>query len=190
MSDLYIPVILGTARAGRQSEHAAHFVCERVRELGVETELVDPRDFLKRAITTPSWEKSAESEEMLPWRERAEKADAFVIIIPEYNHGYPGELKLLLDSAYKEYKGKPVLLGGVSAGGWGGTRVVDHIEPVLVELSMVPLRTALYFPKVGDAFDDESNPTDEKAAGRVDEAVQELAGHARHWKKVREGGSV
>ncbi len=39
---LFIPVILGTARQGRRSEHAARFVFEQTKKRAdVETELID-----------------------------------------------------------------------------------------------------------------------------------------------------
>ncbi|MGH9945331.1 MAG: NAD(P)H-dependent oxidoreductase, partial [Pyrinomonadaceae bacterium] len=48
MSDprpLFIPVLLGTSRQGRMSEHVARFVHEEVRKrAGVETELIDVRE--------------------------------------------------------------------------------------------------------------------------------------------------
>lgn len=42
----FIPVVLGTARAGRRSEDVATFVAERMSAKGIETQLIDVREFL------------------------------------------------------------------------------------------------------------------------------------------------
>ena len=67
------------------------------------------------------------------------RADGLVIVAPEYNHGYPGILKHALDTNLKEYIHKPVGLCGVSAGGFGGTRVIESLLPVMRELGMVTI---------------------------------------------------
>src|SRR3989344_3638118 len=96
---LYLPIILGTARAGRESEKAAQFVWSEVRSRPeIETELVDVRDF-----HLPATNDSEESESARRWAEIAERADGFVIVSPEYNHGYPGELKMFLDMIHGQY---------------------------------------------------------------------------------------
>jgi NADPH-dependent FMN reductase len=60
-----------------------------------------------------------------------ERADGLVIVAPEYNHGYCGLLKHVLDSCLKEYIHKAVGIVGVSAGPFGGTRVIENLLPVM-----------------------------------------------------------
>jgi NAD(P)H-dependent FMN reductase len=104
---LSIPVILGTPRQGRLSEHVAAVMLEQLcRRDGVHTALIDVREVplslmdAGEAIKDPRF-----SEAML-------RADGLVIVVPEYNHGYPGILKHLLDTNLKEYIHKPVGLCG------------------------------------------------------------------------------
>ncbi len=146
---MFIPVILGTARAGRQSEKVANFIIEETKKAGFETALIDVRDL--RTSATDNSQSSPQAKKLIPI---IEKADALIIVSPEYNHGYPGELKLMLDLLYKQYARKPVSFCGVSAGGLGGARVVEQLRQVVVELHMVPIREALYFPVVQDLFDE------------------------------------
>ena len=85
---LFIPVILGTVRQGRMSEHVARFVhAELSKREGVETELVDIREL---NIAADDEGGGARDER---FTETAARADAFVLVVPEYNHGYPGLLK-------------------------------------------------------------------------------------------------
>ena len=107
---LYIPIILGTAREGRRSEHAAKFILQEFQKLGdVETELLDVRDYAVKA--TDNSEKTKEAQR---FAEIATRADGFILVVPEYDHGYPGELKMLLDMLYKEYNRKPIGIQGCS----------------------------------------------------------------------------
>ena len=117
---LFIPVILGTVRKGRASENIAKFVFEQVKQSeGVETELIDIRE-----LKFPG-DDAGEQIKDARFSETCERADGLVLVVPEYNHGYPGMLKHVLDSNLKEYIHKAVGICGVSAGGFGGTRVIQ-----------------------------------------------------------------
>src|SRR5215813_12547051 len=131
---LFIPVILGTARKGRASENVAKFVFSEVQKReGVETELIDTRG-LRFPI-----DDAGEQIKDAKFSETCNRANGFVIVTPEYNHGYPGLLKHVLDTNLKEYIHKAVGICGVSAGGFGGTRVIEGLLPVLRELGLVTI---------------------------------------------------
>jgi NAD(P)H-dependent FMN reductase len=185
--DLSVPVILGTARDGRNSEAVAEFVADYLPTTGgIDSELIDVRDY-QLGQTYEAWNEHEEVPEIADWKEVAEEADGFVIVTPEYNHGYPGELKILLDSAFEEYFDKPVSLVGVSAGGFGGARVVEHIKPVLIELGMKVMGNAVYASHAGDMFEGGLDPQDrEKLEGQVDSMAEEFIGYGQALKQMRE----
>ncbi|MBI2053188.1 MAG: NAD(P)H-dependent oxidoreductase, partial [Candidatus Sungbacteria bacterium] len=119
MAGLFIPVILGTGREGRRTEPAARFVHGLVAPRpDVETVLLDVRDF-----RMPATDDREETPMVQKYRAIIGRADALVIVTPEYNHGYPGELKMMLDMAYGEYKHKPVAVCA-TGGGMGGVRMM------------------------------------------------------------------
>ena len=129
---LFIPVILGTARRGRQSEHVGHLVFEQTkRRAGVETELIDVR--------THPMQLDDAGEQMKDSKFAATigRCDGLILVTPEYNHGYPGLLKHALDMNLKEYIHKAVGICGVSAGPFGGARVIENLAPVMRELGFV-----------------------------------------------------
>ncbi|MGA7953477.1 MAG: NAD(P)H-dependent oxidoreductase, partial [Gloeobacterales cyanobacterium] len=133
-SSLFIPVILGTPRQGRQSEYVAKFIVEQIAARGgLETELIDIRT-ISIAIND-----AGESLKDPQFSATMERADGLVIVVPEYNHGYPGLLKHILDTCLKEYIHKAVGLCGVSAGPFGGTRVIQNLLPVMRELGLVTI---------------------------------------------------
>ena len=98
MSDLFIPVILGTTRQGRISELVANFIVEQVTKWDVvETQLIDIRQ-LKFPI-----DNAGESIKNPDFSALCDRADGFIIVVPEYNHSFPGWLKHVLDTNLQEY---------------------------------------------------------------------------------------
>lgn len=159
-----IPVILGTAREGRQSEHVARYIYETLSGRDdVEAIFIDVKEHT-HGRTIPPFEGNTLTQ---VWCELVEKAQGFIIVSPEYNHGYPGELKLLLDQDLAHYAGKPVGLCGVSAGPLGGARVVEQLVQVARELGLISLSYSLYFPAVQDIFKQERSKIDEQYKNRI-----------------------
>lgn len=171
---LYIPVILGTPRQGRRSEHAANFVLEETRKrAGVETELIDVR------ALGLSMNDAGEQIKIPEFSEKMKRCDGLILVVPEYNHGYPGMLKHALDTNLEEYIHKAVGLCGVSAGPFGGTRVIEHLLPVMRELGLVTTFTDVNFGNVQKLFDGEGKLQDESFVRRVGKFLDELLWMAR-----------
>lgn len=177
---LYIPIILGTAREGRNSEKAAQFIFSEVKKNEIETEIIDVRDYILK-----STDNTGESAQAKKLAEKISRADGLIIVSPEYNHGYPGELKMTLDMLYKEYARKPVAICGVSIGGLGGARMVEQLRLVAIELHMVPIREAVYFSNVSQIFDEGGKIKDLSYTQRVNTMLKELAWYAEALKTAR-----
>jgi len=172
---LFLPVILGTPRQGRKSDHVARFVVSRLETMpDVETELID-----LRTLTFPTSDEGEAIKDPV-FSAAMTRMDGLVIVVPEYNHGYPGMLKHALDTNLKEYIHKPVGLCGVSAGPWGGTRAIENLLPVLRELGLVTIFWDLNFSKAGMVFDAESGALLEPAhVRRFEKFANELVWMAR-----------
>ena len=68
-------------------------------------------------------------------------------------------MKNALDYCYFEWNNKPVAF--VSYGGIaGGTRAVEQLREVVIELQMLPLRDAVHIPFVRMALDESGKPKD------------------------------
>jgi NAD(P)H-dependent FMN reductase len=131
---LFIPVILGTVRAGRMSAHAARLVESQLANYSdLETELIDNAQF---PLPTND---AGETIKDPGFSAKTDRSDALVIVSPEYNHGYSGLLKHVLDSCLKEYIHKAVGIVGVSAGPFGGTRTIQNLPPVMREVGLVTI---------------------------------------------------
>ncbi len=178
---LFIPVILGTPRQGRYSEHVAKFVTrELTRYPGVETKLMDVRD-LPMPVTG-----AGEDVKDPAFSELCLRADGFILVAPEYNHGYPGLLKHVLDTNLKEYIHKAVGICGVSAGGFGGTRVIQNMLPVMRELGLVTIFWDGNFSGVQKLFDAGGALLDSSYPRRVEKFLKELIWMAKVLRYGRE----
>jgi len=179
---VFIPLILGTAREGRRSESAARFILEEVKKAGLETTLLDVRDY-----RVPATNNTETIPEALKLSAVIEKADGFIIVSPEYNHGYPGELKMFLDLLYDQWAKRPVGLCGVSIGPFGGARMVEQLRQVVAELHMVSIREVLYFPTIIKLLDESGGIKDPSAyAERIKKFLDELRFYAEALKLQRE----
>ncbi|HEX8287549.1 MAG TPA: NAD(P)H-dependent oxidoreductase [Pyrinomonadaceae bacterium] len=180
---LFLPLLLGTNRKNRQSENAAKWVFGKMREPEeIETEFFDVRDF-----DLPRDDYGQEIKDNFPeWRDAMIRADGLVIVTPEYNHGYPGILKSVLDLLLREYIHKPVAFVGVSAQVWGGTRVIEACLPMVRELGLAPTFTDLNFPRVQNLFDENGVLLDQAYEKRAKDFFDELVWMSRTFRWGRE----
>ena len=183
---LFIPVILGTTRKGRASENVAKFILGEVKKReDVETELIDIRD-LKFPI-----DDAGEAIKNSTFSEMINRADGLVLVVPEYNHGYPGLLKHVLDTNLKEYIHKAVGVCGVSAGRFGGVRMIENLLPVLRELGLVTIFWDGNFSGAQSLFDASGNIKDRAIhEKRIDKFLEELIWMSKVLRYGRENVSM
>ena len=183
---LFIPVILGTARKGRASENVAKFVFSEVEKReGVASELIDICD-LRLPI-----DDAGEAIKDSRFSGTVMRADGLIIVTPEYNHGYPGILKHILDTNLKEYIHKAVGICGVSAGGFGGTRVIQGLLPVLRELGLITIFWDGNFSGAQGLFDEAGNMKDRQThEKRIDKFLGELIWMSNVLRYGRENVSI
>lgn len=144
---LKIKVIIGSTRRDRFSEKPAEWVSSEIKKRdGVEAELLDLRDypmpFFDEAVPPAMKKEPYQNEIVKKWTGKIAEADGFIIITPEYNHGYPAVLKNALDYVYGEWNRKAV--GFVSYGSVSGARSVEQLRQVAIELQMAPIRSAVH----------------------------------------------
>jgi len=133
---IQVGLIYGSTRSGRFCDRVAQWAGQQAAKAGFEVEAIDPA-------------KLSEGDEL---RKRVGACDAFVVVTPEYNHGYPAPLKALIDSVGAEWQAKPVAFvsyGGIS----GGLRAVEQLRLVFAELHAVTVRDSVSFAGAWDQFD-------------------------------------
>lgn len=162
MDSIHVALIYGSARPGRFCDKVAEWTAAQITKNGEFTvDIVDP----------------AAMEDAETRRQRLAEADAFVVVTPEYNHGYPAPLKHLIDSIGAEWHAKPVAF--VSYGGAsGGLRAVEQLRLVFAELHAVTIRDSVSFAGAWEQFD---------GAGvllkpeRAERSMSAMLKHLRWW---------
>jgi NAD(P)H-dependent FMN reductase len=182
---LNIPVILGTARKGRASAHAATLFAELLNQrAGVTSRVIDiatvrmPVDDAGEAIKDPAFAAAMTA------------ADGVVIVSPEYNHSFPGLLKHVLDSCLSEYIHKAVGIVGVSAGPFAGSRVIQGLLPVMREIGVVTIFWDVNIGTVAKVFAEDGRLLDVAVIRRSDRFLKELIWMAKVLRHGREHVTV
>jgi NAD(P)H-dependent FMN reductase len=170
-STLVLAVIVGSVRQGRFGPVVADwFVGQAKQRDDLNVDVIDLAD-------TPILSTY--------FRCRIAAADAFVVITPEYNHGYPGPLKTAIDSVSREWRAKPI--GFVSYGGLsGGLRAVEQLRLVFAELHTVTVRETVSFHGARQRFDEHGVPHEPDAVNAAATALlDQLCWWARTLKHAR-----
>lgn len=178
MSQPLLQIIVASTRPGRVGATVADWVRDRASAHGgFAVEVVDLAEVDLPFLDEPHHPRLGRyvHQHTLDWSATVSRADAFVFVTPEYNHGYPAALKNAIDFLHAEWQHKPV--GFVSYGGVaGGTRAVQALKPVLAALKMVPAVAAVPIPFVATLLDDRgfqpSEALEDGAAALFDELAE------------------
>lgn len=181
-----ILVITGSTRPTRKSEQAAKWFIDTAasRKDDFEFELID-----LATLNLPMFDEPLppmfgqyKNDHTKKWAEIVGAADGFVVIAPEYNHGYPAVLKNAIDFLYAEWNRKPV--GFVSYGVMNGVRSVEQLKQVFIQLDTVPINTQVSF-NVLSAFNEDGSP---KATDYDVESAGKLLDELKWWGETLKAG--
>lgn len=160
-------ILIGTARAGNHSQYVASALHGALQSAGGTAQVVSVADYLNGFETVPAWGAGGADTAPSAWRELVAETDQFVFVIPEYNHSFPGEWKLCIDSLTKDYRGKRAYLVGVSNGTFGGARMMMQVVPILVNLGILIAPERLYVAHVHETYQTDGSVLDATAAERL-----------------------
>jgi NAD(P)H-dependent FMN reductase len=142
-----IQAIIGTTRPDRFSGNVAEWLTQRLaHRVDMDLETVDLRDhpipFFEERVAPARAPRNYANESVAHLGRLVDRADGYIIVTAEYNHGYPAVLKNALDHLFAEFNRKPVAFVGY--GNVGGARAIEQLRQVVVELEMAPLRHAVH----------------------------------------------
>ncbi len=146
MSNVKVGIVLGSTRKQRKSPQVGKWVLAHAQHDHAEIELLDLKDYQLPLLGEEARPKALEQ-----WKRKVASLDAFIFIVPEYNHGMSGALKNALDTAYDEWNDKAA--GLVSYGSSYGARAAEHTRLVLAELQVATVRNQVLL-SLFDDFDD------------------------------------
>jgi NAD(P)H-dependent FMN reductase len=145
MSKPKIAVIIGSIRPTRQGDKPAKWLAEQARAYSAfDVELVDLMDYplpLFDAVSTDLWVPTT-NEMARKWQAKLNEFDGYIFVTAEYNRSVPGALKNAIDWAYKPFIKKAVAY--MSYGSVGGSRAVEHLRTIMIEMQAVNVRHGLH----------------------------------------------
>lgn len=150
-------IIVGSVRDTRMGANIAQQVKAMIdTRPEINTEIVDlaawPLPFYTDVEAPRSRKKPITDPLLQQWSEKIQAADAYIIVAPEYNAGYPAPLKNALDSLYTEWNNKPVAFVGYSGGPSGASSMIAQMRQVADELKMICIATDVKIPQSWKAF--------------------------------------
>ena len=186
MDKLNIKIILASIRENRFGDKPTEWIANMDKKIpGVSVEVLDLKDYklsIFAEAVSPSYVKGEYSNPAVNnWAKKIAETDGFIIVTPEYNHGYPSSLKNNIDHIYKEWNRKPLAL--VAYGSAGGARAVEQLRQVAVELQMAPIRNAVHINEPWNLIE----PNGTLKTGALDQYVnsaQNMLDQLIWWAKV------
>ncbi len=175
-------IILGSARAARRGQRVADWVQDAAKlNSNIEVDFVDSATlklpFYNEPSSPFSMKRSGKdyiNPEGKAWARRVGQADAILLVVAEYNHGYTALLKNTLDWVGPEWGDKPVAFVSYSTNLTGGSRAVEQLRPVATELGLIQVANAIHFPDVEKSFDENGVPTHQGANDNLKKMLAEL----------------
>jgi NAD(P)H-dependent FMN reductase len=147
-----IALIIGSTRKTRFADIPAQWMLAQAQARDDMTvELVDLRDYdlpLFDEMASNLWMPSSDPR-AVAWQNKLAEFDGYIFVVAEYNRSVTGSLKNAMDQAYKEWGHKPMT--AIAYGAAGGTRALEHLRTIAIELQMVPTRNAVHLG-MGDFF--------------------------------------
>jgi NAD(P)H-dependent FMN reductase len=189
MNALKLGIIIASVREGRIGERIGRWIesVAKARE-DLSVRVFDLKEWPIPHYTEPKGAKAMEtsysSDLLKRWVAAIAEQEAFVVVTPEYNHGYPGQLKDAMDHVYAGWTAKPI--GFVGYGGIsGGIRSIQQLRQVVVELQMVPVREEVNLPFAMKIVDEKGTPHDPYFAGRAENMFDQLVWWGRALAEAR-----
>lgn len=190
MSMLTIPVILGSVRRDRMGIRAARLVMDGLSARGHEPVLVDALE-LQLPLLDRMYKEYAPGEAPAALERLAalyRRADGFLVVSGEYNHGIPPALKNLLDHFLEEYFWRPSGIVCYSAGAFGGVRAAMQLRMSLAEMGMPSIPSLLPIPRIGETLG-EDGAGDERLARSRGRFLDEFLWYAEALKPAKAAGT-
>ncbi len=157
MSRPVLQIVIASTRPGRVGPTIASWFAGVAKSQGAfDVEVIDLKEVNLPLFDEPGHPMRGEyvHEHSKQWSATVARADAFVFVMPEYNHSYNAAIKNALDYLHHEWTHKPVAFvsyGGVSA----GTRAVQALKPTCTALRMFPLPEQVAIPAFQQHLDDD-----------------------------------
>jgi NAD(P)H-dependent FMN reductase len=165
---LFVPIIVDAAGPNHVGAKIAQCVMAKLAQYaGVEVRLLEAPTLSSAAL---------------------QQADAMILVLPEYNYGFPNVLKNLLEKNPSAYAHRAVGICDLSPGWFGGSRLLETLLPLMRQSGLTPLFWDENSAHGEDIFGAAGQFKDHVQCERVDNFLQELMWMATALRQRREIG--
>lgn len=184
----HLKLIIASTRPERKGILVANWFLTILKEHHeFQTEVLDLKEINLPFLDEPFHprEKKYTKEHTKKWSKTIDEGDAFIVVTPEYNFGFPATIKNALDFLYQEWNEKPIAFvsyGGIS----GGTRSVQMLKQVVTTLKMMPIVEAVNIPFFSKHIEDGKFTGNEIMENTAHKMLDELLKWTKILKQKRE----
>ncbi len=184
---LNIAIISGSIRIGRQSHKVALYFHNYITEHQLaNSEIIDLKEYNFPVFEERLSFTANPTDAQKLFSEKISKADAVIVVSPEYNSGYPASIKNAIDLLYNEWYHKPIGIATASSGGFGGVNALALLQNIFLKVRAVPIAVPFPVPVVQNSFDDNGVPTNKEATDkRAATFLKELLWYAEAFNKMK-----
>ena len=152
-----ILIIAGTNRPGSYCLRVANRLQRHYRNLDVPHSLLSLQELPQSIFLPEAYAKKPK--EFLPIQQRVLDAAGLHMVVPEYNGGFPGVLKLFIDHLKfpDSFEHKPVCFTGEANGMWGAFRPVEQIQMIFGYRNAYVFPHRVFIPRIQSQFDGDGN---------------------------------
>ena len=163
-----ITIINGTNRNGNLSQIISTYYRDELVNLGAQNvHYLTMEDLPENMVSSMMFTSDGRSASLTMMQDDIIiPSEKFLFILPEYNGGIPGILKLFIDacSSYRRdecFKGKKVGMLGVAAGRAGNLRGMEHLTGVMNYLGSIVMPDKLPISSIHSLINDDKQLTDD-----------------------------
>lgn len=148
-----LKIISSTDRPNSKSLQVSNYVKGLYEKEGVNPEVVSLEDFPLRDVVGGKY--GADIPSVNTFRDPILNADALLFVIPEYNGGFPGVLKMFID--YLPFPGAfeklPMAFIGVASGAFGALRPIEQFQMVSNYRNAIQFPERVFITRAHNEFD-------------------------------------
>ncbi|HAW79497.1 MAG TPA: NADPH-dependent oxidoreductase [Balneola sp.] len=167
-----LSIISSTDRPNSWSLKLSNYISRLYAERNVKAKVVSLEDFPLADVVGGKYGKEITS--IKKFREPILEADGIIFVIPEYNGGFPGILKMFID--YLPFPGAfekmPMAFVGEASGAFGALRPVEQFQMIANYRNAIQFPERVFIPRVSKEFDPETGLVDDFKQKLLDSQVE------------------
>lgn len=174
-----ITIIIGTNRRKSEANNFGKQYYEALTEKGETVNYLHLKDINPALYHAEMYDEPIQAELLAIQEKYILPAEKFVFVIPEYNGGMPGAVKMFIDALSihrreESFSNKKAAIVGVAAGRAGNLRGMEHLTGILHYLNTIVLPNRQPYSSIHKLMDKSGNITDAATLAVIQNHVEQI----------------